>query len=95
MDLFIILTRIYHAFGPDVDLEVPESEFSKINKFDADLEEWRSAWLPRLGTHNDLICLGWWSEKSANIEMKQLEVGMSVRTLTKPSICTTTSLVCN
>ncbi|EAA63197.1 hypothetical protein AN2763.2 [Aspergillus nidulans FGSC A4] len=48
VDLFIILTRIYHAFGPDVDLEVPESEFSVIDKFDADLGEWRSAWLPRL-----------------------------------------------
>jgi hypothetical protein len=48
VDLFIILTRIYHAFGPDVDLEVPESEFSTINKFDADLGDWRSAWLPRL-----------------------------------------------
>lgn len=49
VDLFIILTRIYHAFGPDVDLEVPESEFTTIDKFDADLEEWQSAWLPRLG----------------------------------------------
>lgn len=49
MDLFIILTRIYHAFGPDVDLEVPESEFAMIDKFDADLGDWRSAWLPRLG----------------------------------------------
>ncbi|KAL2816949.1 hypothetical protein BJX63DRAFT_419819 [Aspergillus granulosus] len=48
VDLFIILTRIYHAFGPDVDLEVPESEFSKIDKYDAELGEWRSAWLPRL-----------------------------------------------
>ncbi|KAL5046407.1 hypothetical protein BDW71DRAFT_214664 [Aspergillus fruticulosus] len=48
VDLFIILTRIYHAFGPDVDLEVPESEFSVIDKFDADLGDWRSAWLPRL-----------------------------------------------
>ncbi|KAL4977261.1 hypothetical protein BDW66DRAFT_165974 [Aspergillus desertorum] len=48
VDLFIILTRIYHAFGPDVDLEVPESEFSIIDKFDADLGDWRSAWLPRL-----------------------------------------------
>ncbi|KAE8348937.1 hypothetical protein BDV28DRAFT_142357 [Aspergillus coremiiformis] len=48
VDLFIILTRIYHAFGPDVDLEVPESEFTTIDKFDADLEEWQSAWLPRL-----------------------------------------------
>ncbi|KAA8645465.1 uncharacterized protein ATNIH1004_006884 [Aspergillus tanneri] len=48
VDLFIILTRIYHAFGPDVDLEVPESEFSTIEKFDADLGEWQSTWFPRL-----------------------------------------------
>ncbi|KAL2865996.1 uncharacterized protein BJX67DRAFT_149977 [Aspergillus lucknowensis] len=46
--LFIILTRIYHAFGPDVDLEVPESDFSKIDEFDANLSGWQSAWLPRL-----------------------------------------------
>ncbi|KAL3472675.1 hypothetical protein BJX99DRAFT_212727 [Aspergillus californicus] len=48
VDLFIILTRIYHAFGPDVDLEVPESDFSKIDKYDAELGGWRTAWLPRL-----------------------------------------------
>ncbi|PWY67527.1 Zn(II)2Cys6 transcription factor [Aspergillus heteromorphus CBS 117.55] len=48
VDLFIILTRIYHAFGPDVDLEVPDSEFSTIEKFDTDLDNWRSAWYPRL-----------------------------------------------
>ncbi|KAL4884994.1 hypothetical protein BJY04DRAFT_181101 [Aspergillus karnatakaensis] len=48
VDLFIILTRIYHAFGPDVDLEVPESELSKIDEFDTNLGEWRAAWLPRL-----------------------------------------------
>lgn len=49
VDLFIILTRIYFAFGPDVDLEVPESEFPKIDQFDIDLGDWKSAWLPRLG----------------------------------------------
>ncbi|PYH63860.1 Zn(II)2Cys6 transcription factor [Aspergillus vadensis CBS 113365] len=48
VDLFIILTRIYHAFGPDVDLEVPDSEFSTIDKYDADLDNWRIAWYPRL-----------------------------------------------
>ncbi|KAH8428974.1 uncharacterized protein LDX57_006646 [Aspergillus melleus] len=48
VDLFIILTRIYHAFGPDVDLEVPESEFDTIDQYDADLETWKSSWLPRL-----------------------------------------------
>lgn len=49
VDLFIILTRIYLAFGPDVDLEVQESDFPKIDQFDADLGDWQSAWLPRLG----------------------------------------------
>ncbi|KAJ5772123.1 hypothetical protein N7520_002652 [Penicillium odoratum] len=48
VDLFIILTRIYFSFGPDVDLEVPESEFPKIDQFDVDLSDWKSAWLPRL-----------------------------------------------
>ena len=49
VDLFIILTRIYFAFGPDVDLEVPESEFPKIDQYDLELGDWKSAWLPRLG----------------------------------------------
>lgn len=48
--LFIVLTRIYHAFGPDVELEVAEEELPKIERFDADLENWRATWLPRLGT---------------------------------------------
>ncbi|KAJ5555539.1 Transcription factor [Penicillium sp. DV-2018c] len=48
VDLFIILTRIYFAFGPDVDLEVPESDFPKIDQYDKDLGDWKSAWLPRL-----------------------------------------------
>ncbi|RAH43351.1 uncharacterized protein BO95DRAFT_445147 [Aspergillus brunneoviolaceus CBS 621.78] len=48
VDLFIILTHIYHAFGPDVDLEVPDSQFSEIDKFDAALADWQSSWIPRL-----------------------------------------------
>ncbi|PKY07747.1 hypothetical protein P168DRAFT_285946 [Aspergillus campestris IBT 28561] len=48
VDLFIILTRIYHAFGPDVDFEVPESDFPTIDQFDTNLAEWQAAWLPRL-----------------------------------------------
>ncbi|KAJ5965927.1 hypothetical protein N7481_012641 [Penicillium waksmanii] len=50
VDLFIILTRIYFAFGPDVDLEVAESDFPKIDQYDTDLGHWKSAWLPRLVT---------------------------------------------
>lgn len=48
VDLFIILTRIYFCFGPDVELEVPESDFSKIDRYDTDLGQWKSLWLPRL-----------------------------------------------
>ncbi|KAJ5884961.1 hypothetical protein N7495_009471 [Penicillium taxi] len=48
VDLFIILTQSYFAFGPDVDLEVPESAFPKIDAFDEDLKDWKSTWLPRL-----------------------------------------------
>ncbi|KAJ5726414.1 uncharacterized protein N7483_007771 [Penicillium malachiteum] len=55
VDLFIILTRIYFAFGPDVDLDVPESDFPKIDQFDSDLDGWKSAWLPRLGRIKQFI----------------------------------------
>jgi hypothetical protein len=46
--LFIILTRIYHAFGPDVDVEVMEHELPRIEEFDKDLENWRRLWRPRI-----------------------------------------------
>lgn len=51
VDLFIILTRMYHAFGPDVDLEVPEADFPMIDKFDVDLSRWRAAWPSRIGIY--------------------------------------------
>lgn len=47
--LFIILTRIYHAFGPDVDLEVLEHELPKIEMFIKDLENWKRNWSSRIG----------------------------------------------
>ncbi|EED14042.1 fungal specific transcription factor, putative [Talaromyces stipitatus ATCC 10500] len=46
--LFIVLTRIYHAFGPDVDVEVLEHELPRIEEFDKDLENWRRVWRPRI-----------------------------------------------
>jgi hypothetical protein len=48
--LFIILTRIYHAFGPDVDVEVADGDLVRIERFDADIESWRRVWEPRLGS---------------------------------------------
>lgn len=49
VDLFIILSRVYHFFGPDVDMEVPEGDVPMIDRFNADFDVWRAAWLPRLG----------------------------------------------
>ncbi|KAN0072039.1 hypothetical protein V8E54_009768 [Elaphomyces granulatus] len=46
--LSIILTRIYHAFGPDVDVEVADGYLVQIERFDADIESWRRVWEPRL-----------------------------------------------
>jgi len=46
--LFIILTRIYHAFGPDVDVEVADGDLVQIERFDADIESWSRVWEPRL-----------------------------------------------
>lgn len=48
--LFIILTRIYHAFGPDVDVEVADGDLAQIERFDADIESWSRVWEPRLGS---------------------------------------------
>lgn len=90
VDLFIVLTRIYFAFGPDVDLEVPESEFPKIDQFDLDLGEWKSAWLPRLGE-----LLGCAMYVRPLLTCPQSEVDMLAHIPTKPSTCTTTSLDCS
>ena len=46
----IILTLIYHAFGPDVDVEVADGDLVQIDRFDADIESWRRVWEPRLGS---------------------------------------------
>lgn len=57
VDLFIILSRIYHSFGPDVELEVSESDLVKIDRFDADLADWQATWLPRLSKHRAFYVL--------------------------------------
>lgn len=88
VDLFIILTRIYFAFGPDVDLEVPESEFPKIDQFDMDLGDWKTAWLPRLGESLERAIT---SCVRPLLTSPQSEADMLVHTPTKPFTCTITS----
>ena len=47
--VFIILSRIYNAFGPDRSRMITDDEFEILRRFDADLARWRDQWKSRLG----------------------------------------------
>lgn len=47
--VFIILSRIFNAFGPDRSRMIANDEFEILRRFDADLARWRDQWKPRLG----------------------------------------------
>ncbi|OAQ70985.1 fungal specific transcription factor [Pochonia chlamydosporia 170] len=46
--VFIILSRIYHVFGPDRSRMIANDEFEILRRFDIDLARWRDQWKPRL-----------------------------------------------
>ncbi|KAG6015815.1 hypothetical protein E4U54_002896 [Claviceps lovelessii] len=46
--VFIILSRIFNAFGPDRSRMIANDEFEILRRFDADLARWRDQWKPRL-----------------------------------------------
>ncbi|KAG5928065.1 hypothetical protein E4U42_001303 [Claviceps africana] len=46
--VFIILSRIFTAFGPDRSRMIANDEFDILRLFDADLTRWRDHWKPRL-----------------------------------------------
>ncbi|KFG78669.1 putative fungal specific transcription factor [Metarhizium anisopliae] len=46
--VFIILSRIYHVFGPDRSRMIANDEFEILRRFDVDLARWRDQWKPRL-----------------------------------------------
>ena len=46
--IFIILSRIYHVFGPDRSRLIVNDEFDILRRFDTDLTNWRDQWKPRL-----------------------------------------------
>ena len=50
VSIFIILTKIYYTFGPNVEYVVDEDELTLLRKFNADLEDWRLRWETQLGT---------------------------------------------
>ncbi|KAG6031420.1 hypothetical protein E4U41_007573 [Claviceps citrina] len=46
--VFIILSRVFNAFGPDRSRMIASGEFALLRRFDADLARWRDQWKPRL-----------------------------------------------
>lgn len=47
--MFIILTKIYHTFGPDLEQVVGDHDLMLLLRYDIDLDNWRSTWEPQLG----------------------------------------------
>lgn len=47
--VFIILSRVYHVFGPDSSKVVANDEFEALRRFDVDLSHWRDHWKNKLG----------------------------------------------
>lgn len=47
--IFVILSRVYHTFGPDRSRLVANDEFESIRRYNADMDMWRKTWEPRLG----------------------------------------------
>lgn len=47
--IFVILSRVYHTFGPDRSRLVANDEFESIRRYNADMDLWKQTWEPRLG----------------------------------------------
>lgn len=46
--IFIILSRVFHAFGPDRSRMIGNDEFETLRRFDADMGFWRDRWKDKL-----------------------------------------------
>ncbi|KAK2016891.1 hypothetical protein LZ32DRAFT_53627 [Colletotrichum eremochloae] len=46
--VFIILSRVFHTFGPDTSRQVARDEFEALKRYDADLARWKLQWETRL-----------------------------------------------
>jgi hypothetical protein len=47
--LFLILSRMYQQFGADTDKALSEADFTALRAFNAEFDNWRTKWEPRLG----------------------------------------------
>ncbi|KAF6817215.1 fungal specific transcription factor [Colletotrichum musicola] len=46
--VFIILSRVFHTFGPDRSRQVGRDEFDRLRRFDGELGDWKAKWETRL-----------------------------------------------
>lgn len=46
--VFIILTKVYNSFGPDIEQVLPEHDLVRLRHFNVDLDSWRIKWEPLL-----------------------------------------------
>lgn len=46
--IFIILSRVFHTFGPDRSRMIGSDEFETVRRFDADMVYWKDRWKTRL-----------------------------------------------
>ena len=63
--LFIILTQIYNAFGPDIEQQLDEQELDQLRRWNIEIDRWRVRWEPQLGTDINpigLFSLDWFSQ---------------------------------
>jgi hypothetical protein len=47
--IFRILSRMYLQFGADTDKALSEADFTALRAFNAEFDNWRTKWEPRLG----------------------------------------------
>ncbi|KUJ23692.1 C6 transcription factor [Mollisia scopiformis] len=49
--IFIILTDIYNTFGPDIEEQLTEEDFTRVKNFNQHLDQYRLDWQQRLAPH--------------------------------------------
>jgi hypothetical protein len=73
--IFIILTQIYNAFGPEVEEKLEEIDLSRLRQWNIEIDRWRVRWEPQLGAmhpsqkllYRPLSFLTFLSSKSSHI----------------------------
>lgn len=53
VSIFIILTKMYQTFGPDIEQILDENEIGFLEQFNSDLDNWRMQWESQLGENEE------------------------------------------